>query len=345
MFLGKSCGLLRSFAFGQFLSLGGGFLSGSLFFNETFGFHGLSSGDLRGFAFGLFLGLGGGFLGGGLFFGEAFGFLGLCRSDLRSLFFSQRLRFGLGSGEHSGQTFGDGAFLGGNFLGFCLFLGKTCGFLLGQSLSLGGFLFSEFPGFDSGSGGLHGFKFEQSLRLGGRSGFFLSDACRLLGFQRGDTCRFFFRERLGLGFLPGCDVGGGLRLHGGSELRDVIDQLLAKFSAGGAQLRRGFIEHTGLDLKRLEFLGGVGKKGEEFRVELGGHCDGRKMGGDEWSEMGLCKAEMRRGKPTAGDPPRPPTLTRPRFTIFASTSKNPIPRQACVWNAPESSMLAQRFVR
>jgi len=47
---------------------------------------------------------------------------------------------------------------------------------------------------------------------------------------------------------------------------------------------------AGLDLKRLEFLGGVGKKGEEFRIELGGHCDGRKMGGDEWSEMGWCKA-------------------------------------------------------
>jgi hypothetical protein len=259
---------------------------------ETFGFLGLSGGDLRGFAFGLFLRLGSGFLGGGLFFGEALGFLGLCRSDLRGLFFSQRLGFGLGSGEHGGQTFGDGAFLGGDLLGFRLFLRQACGFLLCESLRLRGFFFGKLPGLDGGGGGLHGLKFQQGLRLGGGGGFFLGNACRFLGFQRGDACRFFFRERLGLGGFSFRDVGGGLRLHGGSELRDVVDQALAEFSGGGGQRGRGFIKHARLDFERLEFLGGVGKKGEEFGIELGGHCDGRKTGGDEWSEMGWCKVYL-----------------------------------------------------
>ena len=280
-------------AFRQGLLLGGSFLSFLLLLGKTSSFLRFSGGDLRSFTFGESLSLGsflfclllrlrGSFLSSGLFFGEAFGFLCLCRSELSCFFFSQCLRLGLSGGEDGSQSLGDSLFFGGGLLGIRLFRGQTCRFLFSECLCLGGFLFGKLPDLDRGGSGLHGFEFEQSLRLRSGSGGFLLNARSLLGFQRGDACRFLFRDGLCLRGLSFRNVSGVLRLHGDRELRDVIDQALTEFSGGGAQRGRGLGEHARLDFERLKFLSGVGKKGEEFRIEFGGHERGRKTGGHEW---------------------------------------------------------------
>ena len=188
---------------------------------------------------------------------------------------------GLRSSDHGGETLGDGALLGGGFLGGFLLLGQTGGLLLGQRLSFGGFLLGEFLGLHGSGSGAHGFEFQQGLRLGGSGSLFLGDACSLLGLDGSQACGFLLCQSLGLGGLTGGDVGGNLGLHGGGERRGEIDHLLAELSGGGGESGGGFVEHAGLDFKRLKFLRGVSKKGEEFGIELGGHYGGRKWGGDQ----------------------------------------------------------------